>query len=138
MSTSPRRLRASSSAPVSPGRNTSTEPRRVSRNPEGEGQISYEALNSEMFREFDLIVNATPVGMYPGINECPPIPYGRLTPEHTLYDLVYNPDVTKFLMQGAKAGARVKNGLEMLYLQADFAWSLWNDIPYQNGISDEG
>jgi shikimate dehydrogenase len=72
-----------------------------------------------------IIVNCTPLGMYPKINECPDIPYDLLTPKHLLYDLLYNPDETLFMKKGKKQGAMVKNGLEMLLLQAFEAWNIW-------------
>ena len=73
----------------------------------------------------DHCVNATPLGMYPNINACPDIPYDLLTPDHLLYDLLYNPDETLFMKKGKEKGAVVKNGLEMLLLQAFAAWEIW-------------
>ena len=70
-------------------------------------------------------MNCTPLGMYPKINECPDIPYNLLTPKHLLYDLLYNPDETLFMKKGKSQGAMVKNGLEMLLLQAFEAWNIW-------------
>ena len=75
---------------------------------------------------FDYIINATPVGMYPNIEECPELPYEAMTEKNILYDLIYNPDQTKFMKLGAKQGATVKNGLEMLLLQAFASWEFWN------------
>ncbi len=74
-----------------------------------------------------VIVNTTPLGMYPKVDSCPDIPYECLTPDHLLYDLIYNPDVTAFMKKGAARGAEVKNGLEMLLLQAFDAWRIWNE-----------
>jgi shikimate dehydrogenase len=76
--------------------------------------------------QYTVIVNATPVGMYPKADECPDIPYDLLTPSHLLYDLLYNPDETLFMRRGREQGAEVKNGLEMLLLQAFAAWQIWN------------
>lgn len=98
----------------------------VSRTPR-EGMFSYEQLKPEVMARHKVIVNTTPVGMYPEVDRCPDIPYGCLTPEHLLYDLVYNPDVTTFMKKGAEHGAEVKNGLEMLLLQAFEAWRIWNE-----------
>lgn len=75
--------------------------------------------------EYSVIVNTTPVGMYPHTDECPNIPYQYLTPNHLLYDLLYNPDVTLFMKKGEEKGATTKNGLEMLLLQAFAAWDIW-------------
>ena len=72
-----------------------------------------------------VIVNCTPVGMYPKVDFCPDIPYDLLTPQHLLYDLLYNPDETLFMKKGRAQGATVKNGLEMLLLQAFAAWEIW-------------
>ena len=74
-----------------------------------------------------VVVNSTPLGMYPKVDACPAIPYELLTPEHVLFDLVYNPETTLFMKRGAERGARVKNGLEMLHLQAIGAWKVWNE-----------
>ena len=71
-------------------------------------------------------MNCTPVGMYPKVDFCPEIPYECLTPDHLLYDLLYNPDETLFMKKGAEQGATVKNGLEMLLLQAFESWQIWH------------
>lgn len=97
----------------------------VSRNP-GPGQLSYQALDAALIREFPILVNCTPLGTYPAVSGAPEIPYAALTPAHLLYDLIYNPDETTFLRRGAQQGARTKNGLEMLRLQAEASWDLWN------------
>lgn len=83
-------------------------------------------LHPEVMKEYKVIVNCTPTGMYPKADECPNIPYECLTPEHLLYDLLYNPDTTLFMKNGSDRGAIVKNGLEMLLLQAFGAWEIWN------------
>ena len=73
-----------------------------------------------------VIVNTTPLGMYPKVDFCPNIPYDLLTPSHLLYDLLYNPNETLFMKKGMERGATVKNGLEMLLLQAFVSWEIWN------------
>ncbi len=88
--------------------------------------LTYEELTPEIIAEHTIIVNCTPVGMYPQVDFCPNIPYEYLTPNHLLYDLLYNPDTTLFMKKGAAKGAVVKNGLEMLLLQAFAAWEIWN------------
>ncbi|WP_178794934.1 shikimate dehydrogenase [Bacteroidaceae bacterium] len=97
----------------------------VSRTPR-EGMLTYEELTPEIMDEYKVIVNCTPVGMYPHADQYPNIPYECLTPNHLLYDLLYNPDTTLFMKKGADKGAVVKNGLEMLLLQAFGAWDIWN------------
>jgi shikimate dehydrogenase len=78
----------------------------------------------------NIIINTSPLGMYPNVGSYPPIPYDLLTPEHLLYDLVYNPLETEFLKRGAFRGAIPINGLQMLHLQADRAWEIWNTEKY--------
>lgn len=97
----------------------------VSRRP-GDWVITYADLTPEIMNSCKVIVNTTPVGMFPHINECPDIPYDLLTPSHLLYDLLYNPDETLFMKKGKAKGATVKNGLEMLLLQAFAGWEIWN------------
>lgn len=87
--------------------------------------ITYEEISPKILEQYTVIVNTTPLGMYPHIDECPPIPYHLLTPHHLLYDLLYNPDETLFMKKGKEQGATVKNGLEMLLLQAFAAWDIW-------------
>ena len=98
----------------------------VSRTPV-EGQWSYEQVTPEILSEYKIVVNCTPLGMYPKVDALPSLPYEALTPEHYLFDLVYNPILTKFLQKGQQQGSQIKNGLEMLHLQADAAWAIWND-----------
>lgn len=98
----------------------------VSRSPKNSSTIAYTDLTPEIMDEYKVIVNCTPVGMYPRADECPDIPYHLLTPKHLLYDLLYNPSTTLFMKKGAENGAIVKNGLEMLLLQAFAAWDIWN------------
>jgi shikimate dehydrogenase len=97
----------------------------VSRSKKNAKTITYADLTPEIMKSHHIIVNCTPLGMYPKINECPDIPYDLLTPKHLLYDLLYNPDETLFMKKGKKQGAMVKNGLEMLLLQAFEAWNIW-------------
>jgi shikimate dehydrogenase len=91
-----------------------------------EGMLTYEELTPEVMDDYKVIVNCSPVGMFPHTEECPQIPYELLTPNHLLFDLIYNPDVTLFMKKGKERGAIVKNGLEMLLLQAFGAWNIWN------------
>lgn len=97
----------------------------VSRSPR-EGVITYADITLEVMAEHLVIVNTTPLGMYPHVDECPDIPYDCLTKEHLCYDLLYNPDVTLFMSKAAQQGAETKNGLEMLLLQAFASWNIWN------------
>ena len=98
----------------------------VSRNPRNTHMISYPDLQSIQFNKHTLIVNTTPLGMYPDIHSCPQIPYNRLTPEDFLYDLVYNPEQTLFLKNGAERGTKTQNGLKMLQIQAEKSYEIWN------------
>jgi shikimate dehydrogenase len=98
----------------------------VSRNPRKENHISYNELNSNLINSHKIIVNTSPLGTYPDVDSCPDIPYEYITAEHLLYDLVYNPELTKFLEIGLKKGAKTINGLKMLHLQAEKAWEIWN------------
>lgn len=90
------------------------------------GIISYDKLSGNDIENNLIIINTTPLGMYPEIEAAPAIPYEYLTEKHLLFDLVYNPEVTRFLQYGKDAGATSINGLEMLYLQAEAAWIFWN------------
>ena len=89
--------------------------------------LCYGDLTPEVMATHQVIVNTTPVGMYPKVNDCPNIPYNLLTSDHLLYDLVYNPDETLFLKKGRSHSTVTKNGLEMLLLQAFAGWNIWND-----------
>ncbi len=91
-----------------------------------EGVLSYSQLNREIIAAHPLIINASPCGMYPSINEAPALPYEHITEAHFLYDMVYNPEETLFLKKGKEKGALTLNGLSMLYEQAEEAWGLWN------------
>lgn len=97
----------------------------VSRTP-SDGQFSYQDIDKNTIKKHTLIVNTTPLGMHPKVDSCPDLPYQSLTPRHILYDLLYNPNVTTFLKKGKKQDTYIKNGLEMLYLQAEKAWTIWN------------
>lgn len=91
----------------------------------GLGPYSYEDLTMDIIQDHLLIVNTTPLGMMPEVEMCPAIPYEFMTPRHRVYDLVYNPVNTLFLRRSADFGALTKNGLDMLYAQADHAWTIW-------------
>ena len=99
----------------------------VSRNPKNDNEISYEDVNEYVIKHHQIIVNTTPIGTFPKIDEKPNIDYSLITSKHLLYDLVYNPAETQFLLEGKKRGAIVLNGLQMLKLQAEKAWELWNN-----------
>lgn len=101
------------------------EPMFVSRYPKTDNCIAYGDITSSLMEEYTVIVNATPLGMYPNIDTCPDIPYSQVTDKHVLYDLIYNPDETLFMRKGKEKGAAVKNGLEMLLLQAFASWNIW-------------
>lgn len=91
-----------------------------------ENAITYERINSTTFDNYQIIINTTPLGTSPNTKEFPPIPYDFFTQKHLAYDLIYNPEETQFLRKAKKKGALVKNGLEMLTLQAEKAWRIWN------------
>lgn len=96
----------------------------VSRKP-GNDKLSYASLNQEIVSEFKLIINTTPLGMFPDLHSFPDIPYHFLTRKHILYDLVYNPEVSQFLLKGQKQNTIIENGLKMLHAQADASWKIW-------------
>jgi len=91
------------------------------------GTIQYQSITPDVVREYNVIVNCTPLGMYPNTDECPQLPYEAMDSHTILYDLIYNPDQTLFMRNGAKYGAVVKNGLEMLLLQAFASWEFWHE-----------
>ncbi len=101
----------------------------VSRTPANEHILSYQQIDQEVLAQYTILVNCTPLGMHPNIDTCPPIPYQWLNQRHLLFDCVYNPEETLFLQNGRLQGARTKNGLEMLYNQAEEAWKIWNSNP---------
>lgn len=98
----------------------------VSRSPD-EGDFMYDELTPEDIWEHSIIVNCTPLGMYPQIEDAPDIPYESITPEHVLYDMIYNPAETVFLKHGRKRGSTTINGLQMLERQAEESWKIWNN-----------
>ena len=91
------------------------------------GTIQYKTITPDVIQEYNVIVNCTPIGMYPKTEECPLLPYEAMDQHTILYDLIYNPDETLFMKLGAQYGAQVKNGLEMLLLQAFASWEFWHD-----------
>lgn len=99
----------------------------VSRDNKDGKTIRYEDLNKDIISKHTLIVNTTPLGMFPHTETCPDIPYAFIGNNHFLFDLVYNPELTLFLEKGLKQNAYICNGLKMLYAQADYAWKIWND-----------
>lgn len=90
-------------------------------------ELSYHQIDERILKEHLIIINATPLGTYPKVDNCPAIPYEFLTSDHVLYDLVYNPEETLFMKKGKSKGAATKNGLEMLHLQAEKAWKIWKE-----------
>jgi len=98
----------------------------VSRNPVN-NQLSYAEITEKTLKNHNILVNCTPLGTFPNTKESVDIPYHAITKNHLLYDLIYNPTETTFLKEGKKQGATTKNGLEMLQLQADKSWKIWND-----------
>ena len=97
----------------------------VSRNTRS-GDLSYNGLTKRIFEQYNLLINTTPVGMAPNVNNAPDIPYDLLTENHYVFDLVYNPVKTKFLELAEKQGASIQNGLEMLHQQAEESWKIWS------------
>ena len=97
----------------------------VSRN-EGAGKITYDKVTPAMLARYTLLINTSPLGMYPNINEAPHLPYQAMGSQHHLFDLIYNPSETLFLQKGAAKGATIQNGLEMLHIQAEESWNIWN------------
>lgn len=89
--------------------------------------IDYSELTPDIIKKYKIIVNCTPCGMFPKTDDCPNIPYEGIGEGHLLYDLLYNPDETLFMRKGLEHGATVKNGLEMLLLQAFASWKFWNE-----------
>ena len=89
--------------------------------------LSYEQITDEIADEYKLWINCTPIGMSPHINQCLPLPYEVLGPSYVLYDLIYNPEETMFLKKGREVGASIINGLEMLHIQAEESWRIWNN-----------
>ena len=98
----------------------------VSRSPR-EGMLTYEDITAETLQQYTVIVNCTPVGMFPKVDAAPAIPYELLTPQHLLFDCVYNPEDTLFMQKSRAQGATEKNGLEKLHLQAEASCKFWNE-----------
>ena len=98
----------------------------VSRNSGVANGIAYSELTPETISKHTLLINTSPLGMYPNVNEAPDIPYHAITNQHHLFDLIYNPSETLFLQKGAAQGASIQNGLEMLHIQALESWKIWN------------
>ena len=90
------------------------------------GFFTYEEITPEIIKDYNIIVNCTPLGMYPNTDVCPTLPYEAMDSHNLLYDLLYNPDETLFMQKGKEHGAITKNGLEMLLLQAFASWEFWN------------
>ena len=93
---------------------------------EGSADLTYADLSAELIAEYDIIVNTTPLGMFPNIESAPALPYSALSSKHTLFDCVYNPRETEFLRRGAEQGARTIDGMTMFEAQAEASWELWN------------
>ncbi|MET3731579.1 shikimate dehydrogenase family protein [Moheibacter stercoris] len=91
-----------------------------------QGDLKFSDLTDELISNHLLIINCTPIGTFPKVDAYPDIPYNSISSQHLLYDLIYNPDKTEFLKRGEKKGAKIKNGLEMLILQAEKSWEIWN------------
>ncbi len=100
----------------------------VSRKVHTGSMLTYDDLTTEILSRHKLIINTTPLGTFPLINECPVIPYNGISQQHLLYDLIYNPVKTKFLSEGEKRGAQIFNGYTMLVIQAEESWKIWNEI----------
>ena len=99
----------------------------VSRKPSGKEEISYNDLTNEVLNKYHIIVNCTPIGTSPDIHVSPNIPYQFLSEKHLLFDLIYNPEISAFLAKGKQQGASIKNGFEMLEMQAEESWRIWNE-----------
>lgn len=89
--------------------------------------FTYDELDASIIKQYQIIINCSPVGTHPNIDECPKIPYKAISNKHLLFDLIYNPSETLFLKQGRKQGSKICNGLKMLELQAQKAWEIWNN-----------
>lgn len=94
----------------------------------GSNNITYTEIDQQLLAEYTLIINTTPLGMYPSVNDCPPLPYEWLTSKHHCFDLIYNPAETLFLQKAAAQKATVQNGAEMLIIQAEESWRIWNGL----------
>jgi shikimate dehydrogenase len=92
----------------------------------GNTNLTYDQLSASVIESHTLIINTSPLGMFPNVNEAPPIAYDAISAKHHLYDLVYNPTETLFMKNGVAKGATVQNGLAMLHIQAEESWAIWN------------
>ena len=99
----------------------------VTRSPKKLEMMGYSWVTPAVMEEYKLIVNTTPLGMYPHVDQAPDIPYELITPQHILFDLIYNPQETLFLKRGRERGALTKNGLDMLKIQAEESWKIWRE-----------
>ena len=107
-------------------RTSGAEVKVVSRT-EGAADLTYSDLSEELIADTDIIVNTTPLGMFPNTESAPALPYSALSAKHTLFDCVYNPRLTKFLQLGAERGAKTIDGMTMFYAQAEASWEIWNN-----------
>ena len=92
----------------------------------GTDYINYENLNVDLISEYNIIINTTPLGMFPKVDEAPDVPYQFINKLNYLYDLIYNPSKTLFLSKGEEKGATIQNGADMLVIQAEESWRIWN------------
>ncbi len=100
----------------------------LSRTPHQNNHLDYHSVDASSLIHFPLIINCTPIGTWPDVDEMPSLPYNGLTKSHYLFDLVYNPSETRFMKEGIKVGCQVQNGLRMLEIQADLSWEIWNKL----------
>ncbi|MBL7699818.1 MAG: shikimate dehydrogenase [Chitinophagaceae bacterium] len=100
----------------------------VSRRKREDSTLTYNELTEEIIKEHTVIINTTPLGTFPSVNEAAPIPYHAITRDHYLFDLIYNPEKTLFLKKGEERGAAIKNGYEMLVIQAEESWKIWKGL----------
>lgn len=102
------------------------------------GILPYDEVTPEVLKDYNVVINTTPLGMFPDVNTFPPLPYDSITSSHYFFDLVYNPSETTFLLQARRKGATVENGEKMLVVQAEESWDIWNKDRYAllNKISD--
>ncbi|MDO1500022.1 shikimate dehydrogenase [Winogradskyella maritima] len=98
----------------------------VSRTSKGSNTLSYDSLSNSIVKDHRIIINCTPLGTFPNVEDCPNIPYEGISEHHILFDLIYNPEVTSFMQKGLQNYATVLNGLEMLKGQAEKSWAIWN------------
>jgi shikimate dehydrogenase len=99
----------------------------LSRKPLEKNHLGYDQLETASLKHFPLIIQTTPLGTFPNIEDCPPLPYDGMNEQHFLVDLIYNPEETKFLSAGKQRGARIQNGRRMLEIQADLSWEFWQE-----------